>query len=111
MAISARVADLLDEPPPDADLVLAGDVFYEADLAGRVISFLDRCCAAGVATLVGDPRRAPLPLGRLRLIAEVAVPDFGGPPGSTVASAVFAFAGRANSAAATACVAWCRAPR
>jgi predicted nicotinamide N-methyase len=69
--------DVLSSEPPAVDLVLAGDVFYDADLAIRVEAFLDRCVARGVAVLVGDPGRRPLPRARLRLLAEYAVPDFG----------------------------------
>jgi len=69
--------DVTAGPPPDVDVVLAGDVFYEAALAARVTTFLDRCLDAGIAVLVGDPGRAPLPRHRLRLQAEYAVADFG----------------------------------
>ena len=69
--------DITTGPPPAVDLVLAGDVFYGREVALRVIPFLDRCLAAGIEVLVGDPRRADLPLSRLRLLAEYQVPDFG----------------------------------
>jgi predicted nicotinamide N-methyase len=39
--------------------------------------FLDRCLAAGLEILVGDPGRTYLPRSRLRLLAEYKVPDFG----------------------------------
>lgn len=87
--LEAIGADLLDGPVPDADLVAVGDLFYEAVLAERVTGFLDRCRAAGIAVLVGDPGRAPLPRRRLRLLAEYRVADFGG--GGDTASGVFAF--------------------
>jgi predicted nicotinamide N-methyase len=70
--------DLLDFSPPDVDVVAVGDLFYEAALAERVTVFLDRCLAEGIACLVGDPGRAPLPLHRLERIGQYAVPDFGG---------------------------------
>ncbi len=60
--------------PLDADLILAGDVFYSEDVAERLLAFLD---ASGVEALVGDPGRAFLPLDRLERIAEYIVPDFG----------------------------------
>lgn len=69
--------DVTAGPPPAVDLVLAGDVFYGREVALRVTPFLDRCLAAGIDVLVGDPRRANLPLSRLRLLAEYRVPDFG----------------------------------
>lgn len=89
------LADLLDGPVPDADIVLVADLFYEAALAERVTRYLDRCLAAGITCLVGDPMRAYLPRERLTLLADYAVPDFtqsaSGTPGT---NAVFSF-GRA----------------
>ncbi|WP_421761914.1 class I SAM-dependent methyltransferase [Devosia sp.] len=78
VAITPIGDDLLDGLPPHVELVAVGDLFYEAALAVRVAGFLDRCLAAGIACLVGDPGRAPLPLHRLERIAEYDVPDFGG---------------------------------
>lgn len=69
--------DVLGRPPPAVDVVLAGDVFYDKDVAARMLVFLDRCLAAGIAVFVGDPGRAHLPRGRLRTIAEYAVADVG----------------------------------
>jgi predicted nicotinamide N-methyase len=82
--------DLTDGPPPPVDLVAVGDLFYARDLAERVTAFLDRCLAAGIDVLVGDPRRAYLPYARLRLLAEYAVPDVGDVEGAAInPSAVF----------------------
>lgn len=89
VAVTPIGDDLLDGPAPDVELVLVGDLFYEAALAERVTGFLDRCLAEGIACLVGDPGRAPLPLHRLERIAEYAVPDFGGGRGGL--SGVYAF--------------------
>lgn len=84
--------DITTGPPPAVDVVLAGDVFYDREVALRVILFLDRCLAAGIEVLVGDPRRADLPLSRLRLLAEYQVPDFGDTKGAaTRPSGVFSF--------------------
>jgi predicted nicotinamide N-methyase len=69
--------DLTRGPPPAVDLVAVGDLFYDRHLARRVTAFLDRCLAAGIDVLVGDPGRAFLPRGRLRLVVEYAVADFG----------------------------------
>ena len=77
-------------PPPDVDLILVGDLFYEAALAVRVMAFLDRCLAAGVKVLVGDPWRTPLPVSRLSLIARYDVTDVGQVRGGgTVEAGVF----------------------
>jgi predicted nicotinamide N-methyase len=77
VAVAAIEEDLLDSPSPEADLIAVSDLFYADDLAQRVLPFLDRCLAAGVAILIGDPYRKPLPLSRLELVAEYDVPDFG----------------------------------
>ncbi|RUU24091.1 methyltransferase [Mesorhizobium sp. M6A.T.Ca.TU.002.02.2.1] len=84
--------DITTGPPPAVDLVLAGDVFYGREVALRVTPFLDRCLAAGIEVLVGDPRRTDLPLSRLRLLAEYRVPDFGDAKGAASRpSGVFSF--------------------
>lgn len=76
--IAVTSDDLLDGPPPEADLIAVSDLFYAEDLARRVLPFLERCAATGMTVLIGDPYRQPLPLGNLDLIAEYRVPDFGG---------------------------------
>lgn len=93
VAVTAVGDDLTGGPPPEVDIVLVGDLFYAPDLGERVTAFLDRCVAAGIEVLVGDPGRAHLPQTRLRLVAEYAVADVGS--GNAVAkkpSTVFAFA-------------------
>jgi predicted nicotinamide N-methyase len=81
--------DITLDPPPAVDLVLAGDVFYDPEVARWMTPFLDRCLAAGIEVLVGDPCRKDLPRSRLLLLAEYEMPDFGGAKG--VASGVFSF--------------------
>ncbi|RWI88851.1 MAG: methyltransferase [Mesorhizobium sp.] len=84
--------DISAGPPPSVDVVLAGDVFYGQAVARRIVPFLDRCLAAGIEVLVGDPGRAWLPRRRLRLLGEYQVPDVGGNGGSAPKpSGVFAF--------------------
>lgn len=77
VAITIISEDITKGPPPVVDLIVAGDVFYGRDVAERVMPFLDRCLAAGINVLVGDPGRVWLPRSRLRLLAEYIVPDFG----------------------------------
>ena len=92
VAIGVIAEDLTAGPPPPVDLVAVGDLFYERDLAERVTAFLDRCLAAGIDVLIGDPGRAWLPRTRLRLVAEYPVPDVGEVSTATMKpSAVFAF--------------------
>lgn len=77
VAITVVGEDITTGPPPPVDVVAVGDLFYAGDLADRVVPFLDRCLAAGISVMVGDPGRAYLPRSRLRLLAEYQVPDVG----------------------------------
>ncbi len=77
VAVEIIHRDVTAEPPLDVDLVTVGDLFYERELALRVLPYLDRCLAAGIEVIIGDPMRAYLPYGRLTLLAEYAVPDVG----------------------------------
>ena len=61
--------DLLEEEPPDADVVLAGDCWYEATLAQRVTPWLHRARANGSRVLIGDPGRRYLPANALEELA------------------------------------------
>lgn len=90
--VEAVRADLLDGDPPGADMVLAGDVFYNRALARRVLPFLRRCRDRGMEVLVGDPGRATLPRSRLREIARHDAADFGD-GGRETSSAVYVLAG------------------
>lgn len=71
--ISVLARDVLDEPPPDVDVVLAGDCWYEAGLAERVLPWLQRVRAAGIDVLVGDPGRRYLPAAALDEVATYEV--------------------------------------
>lgn len=90
VAIAVLEGDVLDAEPPEVDLVAVGDLFYDAALAVRVAGWLDLCRARGIAVLVGDPRRAPLPIERLELLHEAPVHETAG---TVQAGAVFAFRG------------------
>jgi predicted nicotinamide N-methyase len=57
--------DILDEPPPDVDVVLAADCWYEDGFAGRVLPWLRRARDDGIDVLVGDPGRRYLPVDDL----------------------------------------------
>ncbi|AYO82697.1 class I SAM-dependent methyltransferase [Methylobacterium brachiatum] len=59
---------------PEADLVLAADVFYERDLAEAVTAWLTNLQARGRTVLIGDPGRTYLPRARLECLATYAVP-------------------------------------
>lgn len=78
------------DPLPALDLVLCGDVFYDAPSAARNLPLLDAFRAAGLDVLVGDPGRPDLPLDRLTLIASYDGPEFGAGASGTPA-AVYAY--------------------
>ncbi|QFY60125.1 methyltransferase [Rhizobium grahamii] len=84
------LADGLPMVPPAVDIILAGDVFYDPDVAADVLPFLVKSRAAGIDVLIGDPFRRPLPADQLTLLAEYTVPDFGGSMGDECRAGVFA---------------------
>jgi predicted nicotinamide N-methyase len=61
--------DLLGAPPPECDVILAGDVCYEETMAGRVLGWLRLAANRGTRVLVGDPGRTYLPPDLDRLAA------------------------------------------
>jgi predicted nicotinamide N-methyase len=75
VTIPAVRADVLNaDTPPDTDLVLVADAFYERDLAAQVLRFLEQSHAAGAAVLAGDFGRTYLPRARLAPLATYDVP-------------------------------------
>jgi predicted nicotinamide N-methyase len=75
VAIDTALGDLLDDvPPPDIEVITAGDVFYSRQMADRVLAFLARAADRGALVLVGDPGRAYLPRERLTALATYDVP-------------------------------------
>jgi predicted nicotinamide N-methyase len=74
LVVRAECRDLLDEPPPPVDVLLAGDVFYDAAMSARVQPWLVEAGRAGAAVLVGDPTRHYLPRALLTLLSEVEIP-------------------------------------
>ena len=76
----AVVGDLLDEDPdPDIDVVLAGDVCYDREMTGRVLPFLGKAWLGGAAVFLGDPGRPYVPREGLVAAAAYDVPDTEGP--------------------------------
>ncbi|MBB5919013.1 putative nicotinamide N-methyase [Actinoalloteichus hoggarensis] len=74
VAVAASVADVLHGDGLGAEVVLAGDVFYERAMAARMLPMLARARARGALVLVGDPGRRYLPPGRFESLAEYDVP-------------------------------------
>ena len=76
--IAARPDNLLAPDsrfdPTDVDVVLAGDICYEPNLAKHGFALLERCRAAGCLVLIGDPGRPDLPTDRLTRLSAHEVP-------------------------------------
>jgi predicted nicotinamide N-methyase len=78
VTVPAVCADVLDEDgPAGTDLVLVADAFYQRDLAGQVMRFLERARTRGIAVLAADFGRAYLPRDRLTPLASYDVPGLG----------------------------------
>jgi len=65
--------DLLDDEPPDVDVLLAADTWYERPLAERMLPWLDAAVRRGTRVLVGDPGRRHLPMSGLVALASYEV--------------------------------------
>jgi predicted nicotinamide N-methyase len=58
----------------DADILLAGDVFYDKSFAERLLPWFEALTAKGIAVIVGDPGRAYCPRERMQALATYEVP-------------------------------------
>jgi predicted nicotinamide N-methyase len=83
VAVDARVFDLAVGDAGDADVILAGDVFYQRQLAELALRFLRAAISPGaegakgaavVEVLVADPGRAFVPAASLTALARYQVP-------------------------------------
>jgi predicted nicotinamide N-methyase len=73
LRVKAVRRDALEDDPPQADLVLAGDCWYDARLAARVLPWLMQAGARGARVLLGDPGRRYLPVEDLLTLANYEV--------------------------------------
>ncbi|GAN00172.1 SAM-dependent methyltransferases [alpha proteobacterium U9-1i] len=60
--------------PTSCDLILVGDLFYDRDLAPRVLAWLETLQRDGKQVLIGDPGRTYLPKDKLEQIASYDIP-------------------------------------
>lgn len=72
-AIAAIVGDIVGQ---DAgwDIVLAGDVFYEAPMTGHILPWLRGLAGRGAQVLITDPGRAYLPAHGMTTLGQWTVP-------------------------------------
>ncbi|HEX5543755.1 MAG TPA: 50S ribosomal protein L11 methyltransferase [Micromonospora sp.] len=73
-SLTAELGDILDGDAGDAQVVLAGDVFYSKTMADRMMRFLRRAERGGARVFVGDPDRAFLPHASFQPLATYEVP-------------------------------------
>lgn len=71
--VAFTASDLLEGPPPDVEVICAGDICYAWPLADRVRRWLEAAHAAGKRVLIGDPGRAYLPREGLEPLAAYEV--------------------------------------
>ncbi|MDB5522659.1 MAG: hypothetical protein JWM58_422 [Rhizobium sp.] len=57
-----------------ADVLLAGDVFYDERFAERLIPWFESLVKAGITVIVGDPGRSYCPRSRMQPLATYQVP-------------------------------------
>ncbi|HEY0936398.1 MAG TPA: 50S ribosomal protein L11 methyltransferase [Trebonia sp.] len=72
--VTPCLLDLAADGPGDAEVVLAGDVFYQRELAGLALGFLRSARRTGAAVLAADPGRAFVPRASLTAVATYPVP-------------------------------------
>lgn len=73
VTVEPRTADPVGAAA-DAEIILIGDLFYDRDLAKRLIAWVEDLARTGKTVRVGDPGRTYLPRERLTPLAEYAVP-------------------------------------
>ena len=71
--ITITIDDCIGQPVA-AEVLLAGDVFFDRAMAAAIIPWFDAVSTDGTTVLVGDPGRAYLPTDRLTKLATYEVP-------------------------------------
>jgi len=73
--LETTAEDLLAAAPdPRFGVILVGDVFYERELAERVLAFVSSAREGGARVLIGDPGRSYFPRARFNKRADYRVP-------------------------------------
>jgi predicted nicotinamide N-methyase len=72
--VATTAEDLLAARPGHFDLILVGDLFYERQLAERVLGYIEAAVQSRAVVLIGDPQRNYFPKGKFTHVAEYGVP-------------------------------------
>jgi predicted nicotinamide N-methyase len=73
VVVAFTEVNLLEAPPPKADVLLAGDICYEKPMAEAVMDWLRQGRANGASVLIGDPGRTYFRKDDLVKLAEYQV--------------------------------------
>jgi predicted nicotinamide N-methyase len=71
--VETTQSDLLGTPPGDFEVILVGDLFYERQLADRVLAYIEAATNKGAIALIGDPQRNYFPRDRFQRLADYQV--------------------------------------
>jgi predicted nicotinamide N-methyase len=74
VTVTARPFDLAADDHGDAEVILAGDVFYQRELAQLALRFARAAADSGADVLMADPGRAFVPAAALTPLARYDVP-------------------------------------
>ena len=74
VSVATTDRDMLDDAACAFDVILVGDLFYERQLADRVLGYIERAKAGGAISLIGDPQRSYFPRGRFTQLDSYEVP-------------------------------------
>ncbi len=66
--------DVVGDPLEGWDVVLAGDMFYDAELSARALDWLGGVAARGALVLLGDPNRGNVPDALVEALASYDAP-------------------------------------
>jgi predicted nicotinamide N-methyase len=74
VSVEIMTADVVGAADPSWEIVTAGDVCYEREMAAQVVPWLRALAGGGSLVLLGDPGRAYLPVTGLRERSRYLVP-------------------------------------
>ncbi len=78
VAITVLCDDLIAHPMPEVDIVLAGDVYYDASMAAQFTICFRHYVSENTPVFIGDPHRRHAPAAHLRELAAYTVTVDGG---------------------------------